>query len=214
MPKGPSATRQELEAGRGYEALFVPALFKPWTKHLVNGAGVEDGCDVLDLACGSGVLARHALEEAGRSGRVVGIDPAPGMIAAAMEVEPDVEWILGRAEDLPFEDEAFDCVVSQFGMMFFDGRAKAEAEMHRVLKPGGRVAVAVWNSIDHNPAYREISAVLDEQVGTEAGRRVEAAIQSRRWRPVGQGVHGNRISGCSLRDKNRAGQLSQFPHHG
>jgi ubiquinone/menaquinone biosynthesis C-methylase UbiE len=169
MPKGPSATRQELEAGRGYEALFVPALFKLWTKHLVNGAGVEDGCDVLDLACGSGVLARHALEEAGRSGRVVGIDPAPGMIAAAMEVEPDVEWILGRAEDLPFEDEAFDCVVSQFGMMFFDGRAKAEAEMHRVLKPGGRVAVAVWNSIDHNPAYREISAVLDEQVGTEAG---------------------------------------------
>ncbi len=169
MPKIPSATREELEAGRGYEALFVPALFEPWTKHLVNGAGIVEGCDVLDVACGSGVLARHAFEEAGKSGRVVGVDPAPGMIAAANEVQPGIEWMLGRAEELPFEDGTFDCVVSQFGMMFFQDRDKAATEMHRVLKPGGRVAVAVWNSIEHNPAYRDIIAVLDEQVGTEAG---------------------------------------------
>jgi ubiquinone/menaquinone biosynthesis C-methylase UbiE len=164
-----AATREELEAGRGYEALFVPALFEPWTNHLVDGAGIEAGCHVLDVACGSGVLSRHALAVAGGTGRVVGLDPAPGMIAAAEEVEPDVEWVLGRAEDLPFEDGEFDCVVSQFGMMFFQERDTAANEMHRVLKPGGRLAIAVWNSIEHNPAYGDIIAVLDEQVSSAAG---------------------------------------------
>jgi SAM-dependent methyltransferase len=169
MSTKPAATQEELEAGRGYEALFVPALFEPWTRHLVDGATIKEGCHVLDVACGSGVLTRHAFAEAGKSGRVVGLDPAPGMIAAANEVEPEVEWVSGRAEELPFEDGEFDCVVSQFGMMFFQDRDKAANEMHRVLKPGGRLAVAVWNSIEHNPAYGDIIAVLDEQVSTAAG---------------------------------------------
>ncbi|MEO1160372.1 MAG: methyltransferase domain-containing protein, partial [Pseudomonadota bacterium] len=98
-----SATQEELEAGRGYEALFVPALFAPWTGHVLDGAGVQDGDHVLDVGCGSGVLARDALARSGQSGRVVGIDPAPGMIAAAREAEPGVEWILANAEALPFD---------------------------------------------------------------------------------------------------------------
>lgn len=167
-----SATQGELEAGRGYEALFVPALFAPWSDHVIDGAGVEDSAHVLDIACGSGVLARHALARSGPSGRVVGIDPAPGMIAAAKEVEPNVEWVLGGAEALPFDVDTFDCVVSQFGMMFFQDRIKAAGEMYRVTKPGGRLAVAIWNSIDQNPTYRDIVVVLDEHVGTAAGDAV------------------------------------------
>ena len=167
------ATHEELQAGREYEALFVPALFAPWTGHVLSGAAVKDGSNVLDIACGSGVLARAALEYLGASGRVVGLDPAPGMVAAAREVEPNIEWILGHAENLPFDDGSFDCVVSQFGMMFFHDRLKASREMHRVTKPGGRLSTAIWHSIDRNPAYKDIVAVLEEHVSSDAANAVK-----------------------------------------
>ncbi len=162
-------TPQELvEAGRGYESLFVPALFEQWTKHLIEGAGIREGSHVLDIACGTGILARDALSRTGPGGRVVGADPAPGMLAAAKEIEPSIDWILCSAEALELDDETFDCVISQFGMMFFQDRQKSAEEMFRVLKPGGSLAIAIWNSVEQNPAYADIIAVLQEQVGTAA----------------------------------------------
>ena len=166
------ATPEELQAGRGYETLFVPALFAPWTGHVLEGAAVQESAHVLDVACGSGVLARAALKLSGKSGRVVGLDPAPGMIAAAKEVEPNIEWVLGSAEDLPFNDETFDNVISQFGMMFFQDRLKAASEMYRVTKPGGKVAVAVWHAVEQNPAYHDIASVLEQHVSSEAANTV------------------------------------------
>lgn len=157
-----------IEAGRGYEALFVPALFQPWTTPVLDAARVGSGCHVLDVACGTGVLSRGALERVGSSGRVVGADPAPGMIAAALEFEPRIDWRQCAAESLDAESASFDCVVSQFGMMFFEDRQKSAEEMFRVLKPGGSLAVAVWRSVEHNPAYADVIAVLQEQVGTAA----------------------------------------------
>jgi len=160
---------QELvEAGRGYERLFVPALFEVWTKHLVDGAGIRAGAHVLDVACGTGVLARNALARAGANGRVVGADLAPGMLAAAREIEPRIEWTLCPAEALDVDDASFDNVVSQFGMMFFEDRQKAANEMFRALKPLGTLAIAVWRSIEHNPVYADIIAILEAQVGTAA----------------------------------------------
>jgi ubiquinone/menaquinone biosynthesis C-methylase UbiE len=167
------ATQEELQAGRGYETLFVPALFAPWTGHVVREATVKEGSHVLDIACGTGVLARAALECSGKSGRVVGLDPAAGMIATAREVEPSIEWTTGSAENLPFDDGSFDCVISQFGMMFFQDRLKASREMHRVAKPGGRLALALWHSIEQNPAYKDIVAVLDEHVSSDAANAVK-----------------------------------------
>jgi len=157
-----------IEAGRGYEALFVPALFEDWTKYLVEGANVREGSHVLDVACGTGVLARRALAKAGAKGRVIGADPAPGMLAAAKELEPAIDWILCSAEALEVDDETFDCVMSQFGMMFFEDRKKSAEEMFRVLKPGGSLAIAVWRSVEHNPAYADVITVLEEQVGPAA----------------------------------------------
>ena len=157
-----------VNAGRGYETLFVPALFEPWTRHLLEGAGVEEGLHVLDIACGTGVLARSALSRVGGNGRVVGADPAPGMLAVAREVEPGVDWILCGAEALDVEDESFDAVMSQFGMMFFSDREKSAREMYRALKPGGSLAIAVWRSVDCNPAYADVISILEEHVGTAA----------------------------------------------
>ncbi len=163
---------EALEAARGYEQLFVPALFAPWTQHLVDAANVHPGQRVLDVACGTGVLARHAHRVVGDAGRVYGIDPAPGMIAVAEEIAPEIEWALGSAEQLDFADGAFDAVLSQFGMMFFADHDRALAEMQRVLVSGGKVAVAVWNSPDHNPAHDTLSLVLDELVSKAAGDAV------------------------------------------
>ena len=168
------ATQAELEAGRGYEALFVPALFGPWTKHLVNSVGAEAGSEILDIACGSGVLARHLLTKAGSSGCVVGLDLTPGMIVVAQEVEPDIEWVLGTAEELPHADNLFDGVTCQFGMMFFNDRKKAVREMKRVLKPGGKLAVAVWNAIEHNPAHGAMRDLLNTEVSTAAGDAIQS----------------------------------------
>jgi SAM-dependent methyltransferase len=157
-----------IEAGRSYESLYVQALFEAWTKHLVDGAGILAGSHVLDVACGTGVLARNALARAGANGRVVGADLAPGMLAAAKEIESGIEWVLCSAEALDVDDETFDCVVSQFGMMFFRDRQKSADEMFRAMKPGGSLAIAVWRSVEHNPAYADIISVLEEQVGTAA----------------------------------------------
>ncbi|MGI9393493.1 MAG: methyltransferase domain-containing protein [Boseongicola sp.] len=157
-----------LEAGRGYESMFVPALFAAWPPHLIKGAMVREGAQVLDIACGTGVLARHAFSKVGRAGRVVGVDPALGMLAAAGEFEPGIDWVLCSAEALELEDASFDCVISQFGMMFFQDRPKSISEMFRVLKPGGKLAIAVWDSVERNPVYMGIISVLQEEVGTAA----------------------------------------------
>lgn len=71
------------------------------------------------------------------------------MLAVARQLEPAVDWREGFAESLPFPDESFDAVVSQFGLMFFTDRRQALREMLRVLVPGGRLAVAVWDSLEN-----------------------------------------------------------------
>jgi SAM-dependent methyltransferase len=90
------------------------------------------------------------------------------MLAAAKEIEPGIDWVLCSAEALDVEDDAFDCVISQFGMMFFQDRQKSADEMFRAIKPGGSLAIAVWRSVEDNPAYADIISVLEEQVGTAA----------------------------------------------
>ena len=167
-PMDQDVSEDLVTAGRGYESFFVPALFQAWTKHLIEGAKIQEGSHVLDVACGTGVLARNALARTGANGRVVGADPAPGMLAAANEIEPAIDWVLCSAEALDVDDEAFDSVISQFGMMFFKDRQKSAEEMFRALKPGGSLAIAVWRSVKHNPAYADIISVLEEQVGTAA----------------------------------------------
>lgn len=119
-------------------------------------------------------LAREVLSRVGPSGRVAGVDPNPGMIAVAKEIVPDVEWHQGKAESLPFPDESFDAVVSQFGLMFFTDRAQAIQEILRVLTPGGRLAVAVWDSFENIPAYAAEVELLQRTAGQQAADALRA----------------------------------------
>jgi SAM-dependent methyltransferase len=137
-------------------------------------AQLKSGDRVLDVACGTGVLARAAAERATPGGSVVGLDPNPGMLAIAAELAPAVEWRQGAAESLPFPDASFDAVVSQFGLMFFSDRRTALREMLRVLRPGGRLAVAVWDSLDHTPAYAAEVALLERVAGRAAADALRA----------------------------------------
>lgn len=143
-----------------YEEFFVSCLFGEWPPRLIAAASVTDGDRVLDVACGTGVLARAAADTVGPSGSVIGVDINPGMLAVAARVAPTVDWREAPAEALPFDDSHFDVVMSQFGLMFFTDRTKALAEMWRVLRPGGRLAVAVWDALEKTPGYAAMVDLL------------------------------------------------------
>jgi ubiquinone/menaquinone biosynthesis C-methylase UbiE len=165
--------QSQIEAAKAYEALFVPALFAQWAPRVAAAAELQDGERVLDVACGTGVLAREARRRTGARGYVAGLDPAPGMLAVAEALAPSVQWRRGLAESLPFPDETFDAVVSQFGLMFMH-RDAAVREMLRALKPGGRVVVAVWDSADRIPAYAAEIALLERRAGGRAADALRA----------------------------------------
>ena len=164
----------QIDAANAYEALFVPALFGQWAPKVADAAQVQPGQRVLDVACGTGILTREIAPRIGSAGRVVGVDPSPGMVAVAKRLAPAIEWREGIAESLPFPDQSFDAVVSQFGLMFFTDRRQALREMLRVLTPGGRLAVAVWDSLDNIPAYASEVALLERTMGRRGADALRA----------------------------------------
>jgi ubiquinone/menaquinone biosynthesis C-methylase UbiE len=145
-----------------YEKCFVPALFAPWAERVADAAALQAGDRVLDVACGTGVLARAAAQrvEANGHAAVTGLDVNEGMLRIAQQVAPELEWRQGRAESLPFADGTFDAVVSQFGLMFFENREAAAREMMRILRTRGRFALAVWDDLQHMPAYQIVVRLL------------------------------------------------------
>lgn len=135
------------EAQKQGWAHFAPleSATTPTAARLVKFAGVRPGQRVLDVACGTGVVAITATR---LGATVCGIDLTPELLERAREnsriAEVDVDWREGDAEALPFEDSVFDCVLSQFGHMFAPRPQVTTAEMLRVLKPGGTIAFSTW----------------------------------------------------------------------
>jgi len=152
-----------------YESYMVPTLFAPWASRLVQMANPQPGESILDVGCGTGIIARHVAPRVGSSGKVIGLDVNPNMLtiarAAADREDLVIEWREGRAENLPFPDNHFDLVLSQFSLMFFTDRPAALAEIHRVLRKGGRVYLSVFQSIDHHPFYQTLDNVIQQRLG-------------------------------------------------
>ena len=157
-----------------YEEFFVPALFQEWAGRVADAAQIKAGDRVLDVACGTGVLARAAYERVGPKGSVIGLDVNEGMLTTAKKKAPPITWKHGRAESLPFDDGSFDAVVSQFGLMFFEDRFAAIREMSRVLSPGGHLAVAVWDTLENTPGYASMSALLNRLFGAQTAEALYA----------------------------------------
>jgi ubiquinone/menaquinone biosynthesis C-methylase UbiE len=177
MDQERTTTDVQIEAASAYEALFVPALFGQWAPVVADAAQIEPGQRVLDVGCGTGILAREVASRVGPGGRLVGIDPNPGMLAVASRLAPSIEWREGAAEALPFPDQTFDAIVSQFGLMFFTDRRQAIREMLRVLAPGRRLAVAVWDSLDNIPAYASEVQLLERTAGRRAADALRAPFE-------------------------------------
>lgn len=161
-------------AAETYEEFFVPALFQEWAGRVVDAAQLKAGDRVLDVACGTGVLARAAYERVGSKGSFIGLDINEGMLATAEKKAPQITWKHGRAESLPFDDGSFDAVVSQFGLMFFEDRSAALREMSRVLSPGGHLAAAVWDTLENTPGYASMAALLNRLFGAQTAEALYA----------------------------------------
>lgn len=156
------------EQARAYDDLFVPALFGQWAPQLVDCARVRPGQSVLDVACGTGVVARSARDVVGPSGRVVGVDLNAAMLEVAQDVRPDLEWVQGDAEDLPFADAEFDVALCQSALFFFADPGRAVAELARVVVPGGVVALQTYAALAEQPAYGPFVEMVAGHAGPEA----------------------------------------------
>ncbi|MBW3549136.1 MAG: methyltransferase domain-containing protein [Actinobacteria bacterium] len=157
-----------LQAAELYEADFVPALFAEWAPHLVDMAEIGAGDAVLDVACGTGIVARTAADRVGTTGRVLGLDLNEAMLAVARRVRPDLDWRHGDAGSLPFPDRSFDAVTCSFGLMFFPDWAAALREMSRVAAADGTVALVVPASLSDQPAYGPFVEAAARHAGPDA----------------------------------------------
>lgn len=164
-------------AAQVYDAFFVPALFAQWTDVVLNAADVRPEQEVLDVGCGTGVLARAAAARVGEGGHVAAVDPNDGMLAVARHAEAGIGWRTGIAEQLPFPDRSFDRTVSQFALMFFRDQKAALRELGRVTRREGRLSVAVWDRLSNNPGYARLATLIEELFGSDAANAIRAPFQ-------------------------------------
>jgi ubiquinone/menaquinone biosynthesis C-methylase UbiE len=161
-----------------YQRYLVPAVTAGWAADLTGRAGLRPGERVLDVACGTGVVARAAAGHVGPGGRVAGLDLNPAMLAVARSLpggqEHGICWLRASALALPLQDAGLDVVLCQLGLQFFPDRPAALAEMHRVLVPGGRISLSVFGAIEHNPATLALAEALDRHLGPGASQTKRA----------------------------------------
>lgn len=152
---------------------IIKQMFAPVTEALVEDGQIGSGQTVLDIATGPGEPALTIASLVGPQGKICGVDPIPGMVAAARREASRLElgntqFDVAFADRLPFPDNTFDAVVSRFGAMFFPSPLDAVREMLRVLKPGQKLVLAAWHFAERNPFHFSLSRVIDRYVYSPA----------------------------------------------
>jgi ubiquinone/menaquinone biosynthesis C-methylase UbiE len=160
-----------------YEKYFVPAIAAPIAADLMEAASIHPGERVLDVACGTGVVTRLAAERTGSEGQVAGLDVSPAMLAVARSHTPagtQMDWYETSADAMPLADGGFDVVLCQMGLQFISNKPQALAEMHRVVRPGGRV---VLNLPGPAPAFfSDFAQALARHIDPKAARFVHVVF--------------------------------------
>jgi ubiquinone/menaquinone biosynthesis C-methylase UbiE len=194
----PERWQVSTDAAEVYESCFVPAIFGAWASPVADAAGITTGNRVLDVGCGTGVLAREALRRVGREGEVVGLDLNEGMLAVAARTEPRIDWRVGDAAALPLGSASFDVAVSQFALMYFPDRVASLREMWRTLAPGGRLAIAAWARIDRARGYQILVDIAARQCGREAADVLAAPFVLGDQSELTELFHSSGISGAEV----------------
>jgi SAM-dependent methyltransferase len=181
--KEAAMSQQEQRQLRGteaeiYERYLVPAVFAPWAAMLIEQAALQPGERVLDVACGTGVVARLAAQQVGSTGQIIGLDNDAERLAVARSLPPipgvSLEWQEGSALAMPFADASFDALLCQQGLQFFPDRPAALHEMHRVLVPGGRLVLSVWGSLERCPGHATLVGALQRRLATAAASHLRS----------------------------------------
>jgi ubiquinone/menaquinone biosynthesis C-methylase UbiE len=152
-----------------YERFFVPAIGAPSAADLIHLAALRPGERVLDIACGTGVVARLASQQVGATGIVAGLDVNPGMLAVARSATPPgmpIEWHEASADAMPIPDASFDVVLCQMGLQFMPDKRAALREMRRVLVRGGRLILNVPGPTPR--LFTILGEALARHIGAEA----------------------------------------------
>ena len=186
-PSPPESFQIPIEAAEAYEATFVPAFFAQWAPILCDAAGIGAGHKVLDVACGTGIVARTAAERAGAA-QVTGVDLNEAMLTVARRVRADIDWRHGDAAALPLADRSFDAVLCQMALMFFPDRIGALREMARVAAPSGTVAVLVPAGLGAQPAYGPFVDMAARHAGPRGPLPARHLLRLRRPRRAGRPV--------------------------
>lgn len=167
-------------APEAYERYIIPALFGEWAQDLVETAALRVGERVLDVACGTGVVAQYAAPVVGRTGQVIGMDVNESMLAMARTIAPPqgavIAWQYGDAAALPLPDATFDVVLCQQGLQYFPQRAAALREMARVLVPGGRLVLSVWRALERQPFFVALVDAIELHLHAEVATLQRAAF--------------------------------------
>ena len=134
-----------------YDEILGPVYFEPYAIDTAERVALLNPSHVLETACGTGRVTAHLRSKI--NGTITATDINPGMMAIAKNKLHDkkISWLEADATALPFDDEAYDCVVSQFGIMFYPDRYLGMKEAYRVLKPGGTFIFTVWGNLAANP---------------------------------------------------------------
>lgn len=168
------------EAAERYQTVLTPHILGPFAKALVDFARLQAGEQVLDVGCGTGAAARYAATAVRSSGRVFGTDVNNEMLNVARALPPVqgaiVEWRKADATQLPFEDNQFDAVCAAQVVQFIPQKAAALAEMRRVVKPHGRVAVSLWCPIEESPYFDTLVRVIATHIGVETAAGLKSAF--------------------------------------
>jgi SAM-dependent methyltransferase len=155
-----------------YDEIMVPRLFEPWGRLLLDKVNPGNGQSVCDVACGPGTVTQLAAQRVGPTGRVTGCDLSPAMLNLARakstsDASAPTDYRECPAGRLDVSDDAFDVVTCQQGLQFFPDRSAALGEMHRVLRPGGRLGISVWCDIEDCPPFLALEKGLEEVLGAE-----------------------------------------------
>lgn len=168
------------EAAERYQTILTPAILGPFAEALVDFAALQDGEHVVDVGCGTGAAARHAAQMVGSSGHVLAVDINGSMLAVARSLPAvpgaSIGWREANITQLPFDDSVVDVVLCAQTLQFLPEKITGLAEMRRVVKPSGRVAVSLWCAIEESPYFYTLVEAIARHIGAETAAGLQSAF--------------------------------------